>query len=169
LSRYEDYNDHPRMIALCLHCPKPDCEEPCRERAELIRELRGRRCACSERVVRRGREYVVMAEGQVFTIRQWAARAGVCYNTMYGRLVTQGMDPVSALGNRDVVTVTVDGWTGSVAQWEKRLGLGKNVLYAQIRREGITAEEAVRKRLGADARGPDGRTDSGQEPDMRRT
>lgn len=149
MSRYEDYNDHPRMIALCLNCSKPDCVEPCRERARLIRELRGRTCAQSEQVVRVGREYIVIAEGGMFTVSQWARRAGVSYNTMYGRLVSQGMDPMEALAGRDVPVVTVDGWTGTVAQWERRLGLGKNVIYAQIKREGITAEEAVRSRLGA--------------------
>ena len=93
-------DDPPEVIALCLACRHAECDGgvTCQDRLRLMRRLAGKRrrlAASRERsAARMGPRTClhVTYDGQTLTLAEWARRAGVTYQVVYGRIVRRGED-----------------------------------------------------------------------------
>ncbi len=98
--------DPPEVIALCLACQHDDCDggELCPERLALMRRLAGKRrkkhsaprkkpsCKSGPRACMH-----VTFEGETLPLSEWARRAGVGYQALYGRIVRRRGDAADVL------------------------------------------------------------------------
>jgi len=100
---------------------------------------------------------VTLDDGTVLTLRQFADRIGVSYQTLYNYMIVRGMTLEQTLARyqtsrdgkparravRKLSKITFDGVTASLSQHCKRLGLNYNTVFVRVKR-GCTPEQALR-------------------------
>lgn len=80
---------------------------------------------------------LVTAFGETLCISEWAERYGISIGALYGRIVTRGIDPESALtmgGSVRARHVTAFGETRRVFEWAEMYGISKYTLSYRIER-----------------------------------
>lgn len=165
---WKDYNNTPEMIALCTNCTREDCVEPCPERQAVLRKLRGLPVKAETPVEapekragtdKRGWGVRYEMDGEWLTLKAWAARYGMKYSTLYGRLYNDGLDLRTALtkpveehnmerwipGKR----YEVDGRALTIEEWAEVLGVQVRSLKTAIwhKQYRLRPEEVIRQKL----------------------